>query len=111
MKANEKIHETAIAMRSPKDGAEAPELALSTLVQGLSSAAAQAYMQEAQESGELDEFMGVLGRWILGHRSDDVGLLVVVELPRGRDLPHGTILARVDEAKAVALGPVPDLTS
>jgi hypothetical protein len=110
MKANEKIHETAIKMRSPKDGAEAPEMALSTLVMGLGSETARAYMAEAQESGDLDQFMGALARWILGHRSDEASLLVVVELPRNRDLPPGTILARVDEAKVLALGPIPELS-
>jgi hypothetical protein len=110
MQANEKIQKTAIALRSPKDGADGPELALSTLVQGLTQPSARAYLDEAQSSGELDAFMGVLGRWILGHRSDDQQLLAVIELPRDRDLPPGTILHRVDEAKAAALAGPPDLS-
>jgi hypothetical protein len=110
MKASEKIHQTAVAMRSPQDGADGPELALSTLVQGLTTPTARGWIEAAQEQGELDEFMEVLARWIIAHRSDDASLLAIVELPRGRDLPAGTILHRVDEAKAVALGPPPDLT-
>lgn len=109
MRANEKIQATAVKMRSPKDDAETPELALATLVQGLTAPAAQAYMNAAQEDGELDAFMEVLARWIIAHRSDDVTLLAVVELPRNGELPPATILHRVKEAKAVALGPPPDL--
>lgn len=110
MKASEKIKQTAIAMRSPKDDAEGPELALATLVQGLTTPTAQGWIEEAQEGGELDAFMEVLARWIIGHRSDDASLLAVVELPRNKELPAGTILHRVEEAKAVAMGPPPDLT-
>lgn len=109
MKASEKIQQTAISMRSPKDDAEAPELALSTLVQGLTAPAARGYMEQAQETGELDAFMEVLARWIIAHRSDDQPLLVVIEVPRGRELPAGSILHKVEEAKKVAEGPPPDL--
>jgi hypothetical protein len=112
MKASEKIQQTAVSMRSPKDDAEAPELALSTLVQGLSAPAARQYLDAAQEDGELDSFMEVLARWIIGHRSDDASLLAVIELPRNeaQSLPAGTILHRVEEARKIALGPPPDLT-
>ena len=110
MKASEKIQQTAIEMRSPKDDAEGPELALATLVQGLTTPQAQGWISSAQESGELDEFMEVLARWIIGHRSDDATLLAIVELPRNRELPTATVLHKVEEARAVALGPPPQLT-
>ncbi|HJZ00392.1 MAG TPA: hypothetical protein VJ305_06700 [Streptosporangiaceae bacterium] len=110
MLASEKIQETAIALRSPKDGAEGPELALATLVQGLTTPTAQGWIQEAQKDGELDRFMAVLGQWIMGHRSDDRPLLVTIEMPRGHELPAGTILHRVEEARQVALAGPPDLS-
>jgi len=110
MTASEKIHSTAVAMRSPSGDAEGPQLALATLVQGLTTETARGWIDAAQASGELDQFMEVLARWIIGHRSDDMSLLAVVELPRGHDLPSGTILHRVAEAKAAALAPPPELT-
>lgn len=120
MQANEKIQQTAIALRSPKDGADGPELALSTLVQGLTSPTAQGWLDEAQADGELDAFMEVLGRWIMGHRSDDQPVLVVIEMPRGRrrtnqnawelEIPAATILHRVAEAFDVAMAGPPDLS-
>jgi hypothetical protein len=109
MKANEKIDQSAVAMRSPKDDAETPELALATLVQGLTAPAAREWMAAAQDTGELDQFMEVLARWIIGHRSDDQPLLAIVELPRGKELPAGTILHRVAEARDIALAPPPAL--
>lgn len=106
-----KIQRTARSMRNPKDGAGGPELALSTLTQMLSSPQAQGWLQGAQEEGALDPFLQVLAVWLCHHRSDDSPLLLVVEVPRYRPLPAGMILKHVEEARQVALGPPPDLTT
>lgn len=111
MKATEKIQQTAIELRSPKDGAEGPELVLATLVQGLTTPSAQATLQEFQASGELDRFLATLGRWLTAHRSDDCDILAVIELPRDRELPDATILNRVAEGRQLALEGPPDLST
>lgn len=111
LSAFEKIQRTARSMRSPKDGAGGPELALSTLTQMLSSPQALGWLQGAQEEGALDPFLEVLAVWLCHHRSDDSPLLLVVEVPRFRELPSGMVLHRVEQARAIALGPPPDLTT
>lgn len=55
-----------------------------------------------QESGELDAFMLALTRFLATHRSERAGRLVVVELPRRRNLPAGTRLHALDAAELAA---------
>lgn len=113
MKANEKIQSSAVALRSPPDDADVPILALSTLVQGLSSPQARGFLDEAQQTGDLDAFLAVLGRWLIGHRSDGTTLLVVVELPLDvQDTPDAAqLLELVAAARVQAEEGPPDLTS
>ena len=61
-----------------------------------------AELERTQGTGELDEFLGGLTRWIATHRSDGVRRLVVVEMPRRRELPPGKRLQLLDEAERLA---------
>jgi hypothetical protein len=114
--AAEKIADTLREMSKPEPGAEELQLSLATLAMGLERSIG-ATLQEAQQSGELDEFVLALTRWAATHRSDHAGQLVVVELPsftvrpelaKGRtaraklNLPPGTRLHLLDDAIAAA---------
>lgn len=104
--AAEKIGQTLRELSKPGPDAEAMELTLASLAMGFESGFAK-NVAEQQESGELDEFMLALTRFIASHRSDSVRELVVVELPR-RDsetiagVPAGTRLHLLDEAIAAS---------
>lgn len=114
--AAEKVAATLREMSKPEPGAEELQLSLATLAMGLERSIG-ATLEQAQENGELDEFVLALTRWAATHRSDHAKQLVVVELPpstmhaelaRGRtarariDLPPGTRLHLLDEAIAAA---------
>lgn len=109
--ASDKIKDTAIRLRSPRSGASGPELALSTLTQGLTSGPARQWLDDADQEGALDPFLELLAVWLCAHRGDSSELLCVVSVPRHRDLPPGTLVDRVRKARQVALGPPPDLAS
>jgi hypothetical protein len=62
-------------------------------------------LQEAQQTGEVDEFIKALTMFLATHRSDTARRLVVVEMPRapeGQRLPNGTRLLLLDQAEAAA---------
>jgi hypothetical protein len=99
MSAAEKILNTLREMSQPDPGASEMELMLSTVAMGLESSLGSE-LAEHQASGSLDEFVLALTRFLATHRSDDARALVVVELPRGRELPPGTRLHLLDEAIA-----------
>lgn len=107
--AAQKIAQTAKKIRKPKDGAGAPELALSSLGSMLSDPKTRAWLEEAEENGNLDPFLHVLLVFIASMRGDDSPMLAIIELPRHRDLPAGTILHRVHQARDIAEAPPPDL--
>jgi hypothetical protein len=98
--AAEKIAETLREMSMPGPGAEDMQLALGSLAMGLERSLG-GQLTEAQESGELDEFVLALTRWAAMHRSDTAYQLLVVEIPRGR-VPNGKLLQLLDEAAAAA---------
>lgn len=97
--AEEKIAETLRELSVPDE--EAGGLAM-TLAAIAMQAEGHLDLSEQQASGELDEFVLALARWIAGHRSDTARRLVVVELPRREDLPAGTKLHCLDEALQAA---------
>jgi hypothetical protein len=103
--AAEKITRTLRELSVPGDGADAMEMTLASVAMGLESGLAEK-IAESQESGELDDFIAALARWIALHRSDAADVLVVVELPRGafkrHDVPTATGLHRLNEAIALA---------
>jgi hypothetical protein len=114
--AAEKIGRTLREMSRPDEDAGEMELTLATVAMGLERGLG-AELERAQGTGELDEFVLALTRWIALHRSDSADRLVVVELPsytvhpelgRGREprartnLPAGTRLKVLDDAIAAA---------
>ncbi len=105
----DKIMDVARQLRSPKDGAEGPELALAGVMQGLSSPKVRDWLQQACDKGELDPFLYVLAVWLVSLRSDSEDLLIVVPVPRHRELPPGTLVHYARHALKVAKAPPPDL--
>jgi hypothetical protein len=121
--AAEKIVNTLRELSKPDEDAGDLELTLATVCMGLERALGE-QIGEQQESGQLDEFVLALTRFLALHRSDDAHQLVVVELPpytvhgelahgrQGRakvNLPPGTRLKLLDdaiEAAAVAKSPL-----
>ena len=102
--AAEKITESLREMSTPRPDAEALQLSLATLAMGLEAQLGDA-IQRAQETGELDEFVLALTRFLATHRSDSAKQLLVVEVrrtPQGWMLPSGTKLHAIDEAAAAA---------
>jgi hypothetical protein len=110
--AAEKIKNTLRELSKPDPGANGMELTLATVAMGLESGLDDELL-EHQASGQLDEFVLSLTRFLALHRSDNAPQLMVVELPRhhhaGRpladqlsDLPTGTRLRLLDEAVAAA---------
>lgn len=98
--AAEKIARTLKELSRPDEDAGDLELTLATVAMGVERTVGPA-LGEKQESGEVDEFVAALTRFLAMHRSDTAKQLVVVELPR-RELPAGTRLHLLDEAIAAA---------
>jgi hypothetical protein len=98
--AAEKIMLTLKQISNPSPEAAELELTLSTVAMGLERVILPE-LERSQGSGELDEFILGLTRWIALHRSNSAKRLVVVELPR-RDLPTATRLHLLSEASKVA---------
>lgn len=94
--AAEKIAGTLRQLSRPPEDAGEMALTLATVAMGLERGLG-AELERNQETGELDEFVLALARWLAWHRSDTARMLVVVELPR-RTLPAGTKLHLLDEA-------------
>ena len=99
--AAEKILVTLREISKPEPDAGDLELMLSTVAMGLESGIGPV-LDENQATGALDEFVKGLTSWIALHRSDTARQLVVVELPRNRDLAPGVRLSLLDEAIATA---------
>jgi hypothetical protein len=110
MTGEQKVKRTLKAFTEVSDEADAMQLTLASVAMGLESQQGfMASMQESQQSGELDEFVLALTRWIATHRSDDAEQLLVVEIPRGQNIPPGTRLHRLDlaaEAMTTAESPL-----
>ena len=98
--AAEKIMRTLRELSKPDEDAGELELTLATVCMGLERGLAEQIVVQ-QESGELDEFVLALVRFLALHRSDTARACFVVELPR-RELPAGTRLHLLDEAIAAA---------
>lgn len=110
MTGEQKVKQTLKAFTEVDDDADALQLTLASVAMGLESQDGfMESMRENQESGELDEFVIALTRWIATHRSDDAEQLLVVEIPRGQNIPPGTRLHRLDlalEAQESAKSPL-----
>lgn len=98
--AAQKIANTLREISKPDEDAGGMELSLASLAMALEQGIGE-QLQEKQATGELDDFVLSLTRFLALHRSDDARMLVVLELPR-RDLPAGTRLHLLDEAIAAA---------
>jgi hypothetical protein len=96
-----KIMRTLRELSKPDPDAGELELMLSSVAMGMESALG-AEIERAQASGELDQFVATLTRWISTHRSQSAKRLVVVELPRHRNLPAGTRLHLLEQAEDAA---------
>lgn len=107
--AYDKIMDTAKQLRSPRDGAEGAELALSSVMQGVTSAKGRSWLEQMDNEGELDAFLYAVAVWLVAHVSDDNEMLLVIPVPRNRHLPPGTLVHRTRTARDIALGPPPDL--
>lgn len=99
--AEAKILRTLRDMSQPDPDSGELELMLATVAMGLEKALAE-QLAQFQASGDLDEWVLALVRFLADHRSESARRLVVVELPRGRELPTGTRLHLLDEAMAAA---------
>ena len=110
MTGEEKVRQTLKAFTEVSEDADALQLTLASVAMGLESQEGfMDSMRENQASGELDEFVTALTRWIATHRSDEAAQLLVVEIPRGQNVPPGTRLHRLDlalEAQASAKSPL-----
>jgi hypothetical protein len=98
--AAEKIKRTLKELSKPDEDADGLELGLASLAMAVEGTVGDG-LEEKQASGEVDEFVAALTRFLAIHRSDDAKQLVVVELPR-RQLPAGTRLHLLDQAIAAA---------
>lgn len=96
-----KLMRTLRDLSRPGEDAGGLQLTLATVAMGLESQLGPE-LERTQATGELDEFIGALTRWIAMHRSESVKRLVVVEMPRRRDLPPGKRLQLLDEAERLA---------
>jgi hypothetical protein len=103
--AAEKVTRSLRDLSRPQPGAAELELTLASVAMGLESSLREE-MTRMQPTGELDEFILALTRWIGMHTSDDTDALVVVRVPQRalklHDLPHGIGLERLNEAIAAS---------
>jgi hypothetical protein len=99
-----KIERTLKELSKPDEDAGEMELTLATVAMAMERGLG-AELDNRQESGEIDDFILKLTRWIALHRSDTAKELVVVEFPRlhpQRPLGAGTRLKYLDDAIASA---------
>lgn len=94
--AAEKIARTLREMSKPDPGADELALMLATVAMGLERSLGE-QLERTQSSGELDEFILGLVRWLATHRSDSADALLVVEVPR-RPIPTGRCVALMERA-------------
>lgn len=94
--AAEKITHTLRELSRPDPDAGGLELSLASVAMGLETGLAE-QLGEKQETGELDEFVLALTRFLALHRSDSARALFVVEMPR-RKMPNGMRLKLLDDA-------------
>jgi len=110
MTGEEKVRRTLKMFTEVSEDADPMQLTLASVAMGLESQTGfLESMSENQASGELDEFVLALARWIATHRSDTAEQLIVVEIPPGQNIPPGTRLHRLDlacEAMATAESPL-----
>jgi hypothetical protein len=95
-----KLMRTLRALSKPDEDAGELMLMLATVAMGLERNLGPE-LERTQATGELDEFLGGLTRWIATHRSQTAHRLVVVELPRCQ-LSEGARLHRLRTAEAHA---------
>jgi hypothetical protein len=99
--AAEKILATLRMLSSPDEDAGELQLMLATVCMGLERNITEA-LHAQQETGELDEFVLALTRFLATHRSSSARQLLVVEMPRHPNIPAGTRLHLLDEAAEAA---------
>jgi hypothetical protein len=99
--AAEKILATLRALSQPRPDAGEWELTIATVCMGLERSLGP-QLAEQQATGEIDEFVLDLTRFLATHRSDSAQQLLVVEMPRRPNLPAGTRLHLMDEAARAA---------
>lgn len=99
-----KLMRTLRALSEPAEDAGELMLMLATVAMALESNLGKELVR-TQTTGELDEFLAGMARWIAWHRSESTKRLVVVELPRrpAHDpLPNGVRLHLLTEAERLA---------
>ncbi len=109
--AAEKILDTLRALSKPGEDAEPMELTIATMCMGMERALGEK-LAASQETGEVDEFVTALTRFLATHRSDTGRRLVVVEMPRapeGQRLPNGTRMKLLDDAEALTAAAISPL--
>ena len=95
--AAEKLMRTIRELSKPEEDAGELELTVASVCMALESGLGPE-LEAKQVTGELDEFVLALTRFLALHRSDSAHMLAVVELPRARDLPAATRLHQLDLA-------------
>lgn len=96
-----KVLETLKGLSRPDEDAGELAMTLATVAMALERSIA-GDLAAAQESGELDRFLGGLVRWLASLRSDTAPRLVPVELPRRRRLPPHIRLIQLERAERLA---------
>lgn len=96
-----KLMRTLRELSQPGEDAGGLQLTLASVAMALEGQLGPE-LERTQATGELDEFIGALTRWIAMHRSDTVKRMLVVEMPRNRSLPAGKRLQLLDEAERLA---------
>jgi hypothetical protein len=90
--AAEKVANTLRELSDPGEDADELRLTLATVCMAMEQRMGPE-LAKHQESGELDEFVLGLTRFLALHRSDTLRRLVVVELPRRELKPDQMLLA------------------
>ncbi len=99
--AREKVEATLRELSKPDEDAGAMQLTLASVAMALENGLGEE-LERAEETGEINAFILGLTRWIASHRGEDSKQLLVVEVPRARELPAGTRLHLLDEALEAA---------
>lgn len=99
--AGEKVLATLRLLSTPEEDDGEMEMMLATVCAGLERQLGP-QMGDWDASGDVDEFVLQITRFLATHRSDTAKQLLVVELPRHRPLPAGTLLHLIDEAYAAS---------
>lgn len=96
-----KVANTLRELSQPDPDAGAMELTLASIAMGLEGNLGP-QLAATQASGELDEWLEAMTRFLASHRSDSARRLLVVEVPRYplEQLQPGVRLRLLDEAAA-----------